>query len=592
VIFSLPWAFLGLAALPALAAIYLLRSRSRRRPVSSLLLWAEATRPHAGGRIVKRLHVPLLLVLELLTLALLVMASTGPEVSAGRSRPPLGVVLDDSFSMQAGGEDSPRGRAARELETLLRDEAGTTVRLMLAGAEPRALGSRFRGVARGRELLTQWTCRSADADLEAAVTHARDACGRGTRILVLTDRPPALDPGTGQVVWRAFGKPLANAAIVQAGRSLRDASERCLLEVANFSARPASLTVTVEIEPADAAAAAPAPIVRRFSLEAGQRRPLIFQLPDGASVVRARLREDALGADNRVVLLPDARRRVRVALRLGDEPLRAALARGLEATGRARLTGRGPDLLVTDGPPATVAAPDLWSVCFRVEEEEIAEAFVGPFITDPTHPLCAGLNLRSVVWAAGREPSLPGAPVIAAGSVPLVTDARRIDGRHEVRVRLAPASSNLTQSTNWPVLLWNLLEYRAADLPGPPRPNVRLGSVISIPLPREAERVEIRPPTGEALRRAVADDRTVLLAEACGLYEVRTEAWACRLAVNALAPSESDLRDAETGRWGTWERGPAAVARRPVAWLAMLAAAGLLAVHLMLAGRSRREPPQ
>jgi hypothetical protein len=587
VIFSLPWAFLGLAALPALAAIYLLRSRSQRRPVSSLLLWSEFTRPHAGGRVLKRLHLPLLLAIELLAIALLVTASTGPEVSAGRTQPPLAVVLDDSFSMQAGGEESPRRRAVRDLVERLQGEPATAVRFILARTEPRALGTRFRGAARGRELLEQWTCRSAAADLEAAVTHARDTGGPRTRILVLTDRPPATEPGEGRIVWQAFGEPRPNAAIVQAGRSRRETSERCLLEVANFADRPDTLRVTVDIDPADAAAAAPAPLVRRVRLGAGERKPLLFELPDGAGIVRARLEPDALPADDRIVLLPDPRRRVRVALRLGDEALRAAVARGLESSGRARLTGRAPDLLVTDGPPAADASPDLWSACFRVDEE--AEAFVGPFITDPTHPLCAGLNLRSVVWAARREPPLPGAPVIAAGSVPLVTDTRRFDGRHEIRLRLAPDRSNLTQSTNWPVLLWNLLEYRAADLPGPPRPNVRLGSVVSVPLPRDTERVEVRPPDGEAFGRPVSDDRAVVPAETCGIWEVRAGGWACRLAVNALEPAESDLRGADTGRWGAWRSGPAVVARQPVAWLAILAAAGLLVLHLGLAGRPRRE---
>jgi len=37
-----PLAMLGLAAVPALAAIYFLRSRFRRRPVSSLMLWRQA----------------------------------------------------------------------------------------------------------------------------------------------------------------------------------------------------------------------------------------------------------------------------------------------------------------------------------------------------------------------------------------------------------------------------------------------------------------------------------------------------------------------------------------------------------------------
>ena len=38
-VFLTPWALAGLVALPALAVIYYLRSRFRRQPVSSLMLW-------------------------------------------------------------------------------------------------------------------------------------------------------------------------------------------------------------------------------------------------------------------------------------------------------------------------------------------------------------------------------------------------------------------------------------------------------------------------------------------------------------------------------------------------------------------------
>ena len=55
-----PLAMLALAAVPALAAIYLLRNRFRRRPVSSLVLWRFQVQSKAGGARVNRLQLPLL----------------------------------------------------------------------------------------------------------------------------------------------------------------------------------------------------------------------------------------------------------------------------------------------------------------------------------------------------------------------------------------------------------------------------------------------------------------------------------------------------------------------------------------------------
>ena len=65
-----PLALMALASLPALAAIYILRNRFRRRTVSSLLLWNFHVQSKAGGAKVHRLQLPLLFFLELLALVL------------------------------------------------------------------------------------------------------------------------------------------------------------------------------------------------------------------------------------------------------------------------------------------------------------------------------------------------------------------------------------------------------------------------------------------------------------------------------------------------------------------------------------------
>src|SRR5687767_4447502 len=110
-LFATPWAFAALAAVPALAAIYWLRNRYRRVPVSSLMFWAEQRQAREGGLRVQRLQAPLLFFLELAAILLLILAAAGPSLPSAQGTRSLVVVLDDSFSMQAGGADSPRSRA-------------------------------------------------------------------------------------------------------------------------------------------------------------------------------------------------------------------------------------------------------------------------------------------------------------------------------------------------------------------------------------------------------------------------------------------------------------------------------------------------
>ncbi|HEV2319102.1 MAG TPA: BatA domain-containing protein, partial [Verrucomicrobiae bacterium] len=74
-----PLALIALATIPALAAIYILRNRFRRRQVSSLVLWRFHVQSKSGGAKIHRLQLPLLFFLELLALLLLVAAATGPR---------------------------------------------------------------------------------------------------------------------------------------------------------------------------------------------------------------------------------------------------------------------------------------------------------------------------------------------------------------------------------------------------------------------------------------------------------------------------------------------------------------------------------
>src|SRR6185503_19964837 len=108
---AFPLAFLSLLAVPALVAIYWLRSRHKRQPVSTLMLWMDHREAREGGMLIHRLKTPLLFFLELLTILLLILAAARPALTAGRRARSLTVVLDDSFSMLAGGATSSRSRA-------------------------------------------------------------------------------------------------------------------------------------------------------------------------------------------------------------------------------------------------------------------------------------------------------------------------------------------------------------------------------------------------------------------------------------------------------------------------------------------------
>jgi len=569
----MPLALLGLLALPALAAIYLFHRRSRLHTVSSLLLWSDPRIASDGGRRIERLRLPLLFWLELLAILALVLAAAGPYLPAHTRARPLVVVLDDSFSMQAGGADSPRNRAGRALVDDLRPNERT--RLILAGDRPRILGD-FADRAAGIEpLLEGWTCRSATARLDAAIALAREIGGPESGIVVLTDRAPELPPTDGRLRWWAFGTPRPNWAIVSASRAAGPRGDRILLEVANLADEPHS--TTLRLESLDSTKELKRSELR---LGPGETHRLVVEMPDVA--VRAAVTGDDLPFDDQVVLVPSIRKSVLCDVRVGEAKLQAALERAVKGSGSGT-ADTGAHLVFLSGEAAAPDSDEAWVVRFLSEPE--AEAYTGPFVLDRAHPLLDGVSLAGVIWGGGTTP-LPGQPVVMAGNVPLVADSVSSAGRHEVRIRLRHDISTLTESPAWPVLIWNLVHWRAAHLPGLDRANVRLGEAVLWSLGGKADQATVKRPDGAAIVLPVRDRQVAIRAEQPGLHLLQADFEAAQFAANPLDRDESDLARAATGRWGDdHDETSLRLDYRDVRWPLAILAAAAATLHLWFASR-------
>jgi hypothetical protein len=565
-VFATPLLFLGLVSLPALAAIYILHTRSKLHPVSSLLLWTDARVVPEGGRRTDRLRLPLVFWLELLVLLLLVLAAVGvylPSASGGR---PLIVVLDDSFSMRAGAPDSPRKRAADTLLDDLRRTPRRSVRFILAGDRPQILGDAVSRTNEVESLLEGWTCQSNTARLDSAIALALELGGESSSVLVLTDHAPDPSPA-GRVRWWVLGSAAPNWAIVNASRTAGPRGDRLLLEVANLAGEPRSTALRVE------AGQPPNELHRsELNLGPGETRRIVLEVPGDAGTVRASVGDDELNFDNSVSLLSAPRKVVTYAVRVTDKELTPAIERAMKATGLAVPATERPQLIFLDSAGAAPDAEETWVV--RVLREPEAEAFTGPFVLDRAHPLTDGLSLSGVVWGGGKSP-LPGAPVVMAGNTPLLTDSESASGRHEVRLRLRPDLSTFTQAPAWPAFVWNLVNWRAAFLPGLDRANVRLGEEAVWVLTGSPAAVEVTRPGGETSSVPVHARRAAIHAERPGVYSLRAGDEKTEFAANALNRDESDLTKCVTGRWGE-ERDEATLRsdyRDITTWLVLFAVA-------------------
>jgi hypothetical protein len=567
-----PLALIGLAALPALAAIYILRNRFRRRQVSSLMLWQFRVQSKEGGARVNRLQLPLIFFLELLALLLLVTAAAEPHWKLAQSTRPLVVVLDDSFSMRATSDSaSAQARAKEFLRKMFRFQPPPSTRLILAGKEPRSLGASERNWSEVEKLLAQWECWLPSASLDQAITLASEIGKQQANILVLTDHKPVEEKiANPRLQWRSFGKLVGNAAIVNASRTANGDEDRCLLEIANYSKDSYATKLLVETGSNSVQQTL-------LSLGPGEQQRFVFNLPKTAPMLRATLGSDSLAEDNHVQLLPPIRKRVRVQIAFTNSAMNDLVERTLEATGLRASISENPELIIHQ---SDFAPSNAWNLRWDIGEK--ATAFTGPFIIDGSHPLAEGLELDGAIWAAtATTNSSDDLPIVLAGNVPLLSVRDDLTGRRFLTLNLNPELSTLQRTPNWPILFWNILQWRASQTPGLQEVNARLGSEVI--LKTTGERVDVKLPNGTMKQFPQTADQLALETPEPGLYTVSMGASTNSFAVNALAADESDLRSCLAGEWGKWNADPEQrYEQSPMAWLFGLGALGILTAHLWL----------
>jgi hypothetical protein len=578
-LFTTPWAFAGLVAIPTLAAIYWLRHRFRRHPVSSLMLWMHQRDVREGGTRRDRLRTPLLFYLELLAILLLVLAAAEPHLQTAPGTRPLVVVLDDSYSMRAGGMDSPRNRAVAALEEELRDHAYYSVRFLLAGETPQVLDEPVHSAGEAVVVLQGWKCRAPAARLEETMALAAELGGERGLSLVVTDHAPESPPEKGRLRWWSFGTGRPNIAFVNAARTERDGRDRCLLEIANLATEAGRTTLVVETgEPGLELQRSP------LTLDPGETRRVTVELKEGTAAVRARLDPQPLELDHQAILQPSKRAPVRVDVQVSDQTLRELTKKAITVARDTLLTAVHPDLVISDEESVRDLPTDAWTLQFLVEKE--AEAFSGPFVVDRTHPLTAGLSLQGVIWGAGKTGDVPGFPVITAGNMPLLTDQEDANEGHELRLRLRLDHSTLQDSPSWPILLWNLVQWRASSAPGLSRANLRLGEETVLTLPSIHENVQVTDPMGETRTLPVQGRQVTIRAADVGVYTVQADDHRYQFAVNTLNREESDLQGCASGRWGDWlDETSLRLEYQNMAWVLLLLVLATLTVHGILVAR-------
>jgi VWA domain-containing protein/aerotolerance regulator-like protein len=513
-----PLALLGLAFIPAVIAMYLLKLRRDERVVSSTLLWQKLVADVEANAPWQRLRRSLLLLLQLLLVLLLVLLAARPflERPAGLARD-LVVVIDTSASMAATDVLPDRLTAAKAavLDALRDLPTDGRVSVIAAGRTPRVVANGTTDLGRIRAAIDAIAVSPAPGDLGQALALADALASRAVNaeVLVATDAALAVKPTT----------PLEHPVkVLQVGRERRNQA------IVALAVRPAPSGVTRSVF-ASVANLDIEPVTRRLELYGDgvlleardvfldpQTRSdvIVDDVPRAVGVIEVRLTgtdPDQLALDDHAWAVVPAERLRRVLLVSDGDPYLETALTYLPNTELYGVTpaAYGPathpelfDLVIFEGAlPSTI--PDRAVLAIAPTASSVLGQVTGA-LTDPgigslgadepilryvdlsTTHIGKAVRLETPTWARTVIPGPAGAPLLYVGEQA---------GRRAGVLAFLPRQSDLPLQVAFPILIANL----AGELLGgsaAPTAAVSPGDPVTLPLPSGAVGLHVTRPDG------------------------------------------------------------------------------------------------
>ncbi|PJF44844.1 MAG: hypothetical protein CUN55_01845 [Phototrophicales bacterium] len=578
--------FLSLASLAfsALAIpiflLYMLRLRRTDMPISSTFLWQQLVRDREANAPWQRLRLNWLLFLQLLILAVLVLALARPyqeveTITRGR----IVLLLDASASMNATDLNGQTRFAEAQkialdtINTLGEDDTMTVIRV---GEVPEVLAAATRDRTVLRRAIREATPSVGKADWPAALTLAASG-SLGVdelQVVVLSDGglPDDLPVVPGEVLFVKVGESDSNVGItVLSVRQLPDQPPQMFAQLENFSTQGSRVILELRLDgefynsqfytiPAgDVLNIVEADLPENFTkLEARLSPPSNASTPDYLRIDDVAYAVHAEAATGNVLLITEGN--------IFLEELFENLT-GINLTVSTPEQGilRGDyDLIVFDSwlPNELPTKEDIFIINPTTSTNLFAVS--GESTDTAIDPITGGVSiedertrfldfssvairnfqvLEDVSWADFLVETENGDPLVLAGE---------FEGQQVAILTFALSNSNLPLQIQWPILVANLMDWY--------RPQ-RAINVISL-APAEpiairptvpADTVVIRKPNGERIRFTLDESPEVFFADtaALGFYDieilldgdiVQTDSFA----VNLFDRAESNIRPIDT----------------------------------------------
>ena len=572
--FLAPAAFALAVLAGPLVALYMLRSRRLRVDVPSTMLWQDVGASVSSAIPWQRLKVTPLLILQLIALALLVVALARPFFAQETLLGPHTVLVVDTSGSMATGNRFDRA-IARAMELSADVTESNLVSIVEAGPAPRVVLAFSRDADTVAAALLSLGPTGGVEKLDEGLRLARglETPDRPTSILVLSDGGPegaalAAEPVVGATHLRFDDRPNNVGIAAFSTDASTEGIPRLFVELANWSEQATSESVQISVNGLPAASLS-------IDLEPLARGRAILPIDAGAGdVVEATRMGDRDGnpLDDSAVLMM-ASSQVRSVSLIGEgSTFLDALIRSVPDFVPA--AGAEPDLVIVDGGtlpdidrPAWLIRPD--TPPDGVTVAGTAQNLVVTF-QQPGEPLLDQLDLSELVVGEAQIVEAPAwLPIVRAGDTPLIL-VGTVNGHRAVYFTFDITHSNLPVQLAFPILGARIFEFLAGTSPAAVTSETA-GSPIVLTPPANST-VRITEPTGTVVD-VPTGSTTFRDTGAPGVYRVSyvDEAGTVNpgpVAIRSFAAGESagGFRDIEVAGSAAVEADRATLVREWAAW--------------------------
>lgn len=595
-------AFFALA-LPVVVVFYLLKRKRVVRLVPSTLLWQKFLADSQASAPFQKLRNNWLLLLQLLLLALAVLALMRPYFTGSATETNLRVViLDGSASMQATDVKPSRFEAA-QAEALkwvdgLRD--GEQMMVLLAGATTEVKQSPTTDKSALRRALqscaaTDSPTRLADA-LKTAGAFTFEKRGEETvtsgEIHLFSDgAAPDLEDLANKnlpLVYHRIGTARENAGIVRldARANPENPSERAVFaSVANHATNEARLDVELLFDGQSIE-------TRPLTVGGTNTELIIFTAPqqrDGVFTVRLTT-DDALAADNQASIVSVMPRPVKVLLvSKGNRFLEKAIkgASGVQLSTAPQLTDgtEGFDVVVLDD-VIPVAWPRVNTLAIHTASTNWFpgwETVKSPPVVDwkSAHPLLRFVSFDNVQVAETLGVKAPpwGIALVESPQTPLIV-AGELNRQRIVWVGFDPLQSTWPLRISFPIFMANAVDWLNPSSANNNQSLVQAGQAFRMPLATGTTAAQLTGADGKSRTIAIEPgERELVIGETArqGIYRVKAGTNEVTFCVNLLDSAETAIQPRDELPIGRYAKVTATTVKRANMELwRWIAAAGLL----------------